>query len=505
MEKFLLGIDNGGTVTKAALYTVEGKEVATSTKKTKMFIPKPFHTERDIDELWEANVYVIKDVLHQSKIDAQQISGISITGHGNGVYLMNKEGEATYNGIISTDTRATALVEQWYNDPRFDTEVLSKTRQSVWAGQPVPLLAWLKENEPKVYQETDYIFMVKDLIRYKLTGEAYLELTDISGTSLLNVQEQCYDETLLDFFGLKDLKEKLPPLKQSTEICGYVTKKAAQLTGLKEGTPIAGGIFDIAASAIASGLVEENKLCIVAGTWSINEYITKKPVIDKDLFMTSIYCLDDYWLTTEASPTSASNLEWFIDNFMESEKMEAEAKNYSIYDCCNEMVASVNPEDSNLIFFPFLFGSNTVPHANSCFIGMNSWHKKEHLLNAVYEGIVFSHLYHIERLLKYSNKFDSARIAGGVTKSNIWLQMFANCLQIPLEIVEVKEHGTLGTAMCAAVMTGCYKSIKEASVEMVNVEKVIYPDKDKASIYATKYQHYKDVMMKMIEIWKIGG
>src|SRR5699024_12880432 len=121
MEKFLLGIDNVGTVTNAALYTVKGKEVATSTKKTKMFIPKPFNAERDIDELWGANVYVIKDVLHQSKIDAQQISGISITGHGNGEYLMNKEGEATYKGRISTDTRGTGVVAPWYNDPRIDT------------------------------------------------------------------------------------------------------------------------------------------------------------------------------------------------------------------------------------------------------------------------------------------------------------------------------------------------------------------------------------------------
>ncbi|MFJ7746568.1 FGGY-family carbohydrate kinase [Peribacillus sp. NPDC097295] len=504
MEKYLLGIDNGGTVTKAALYTLTGKEVEIASKKTEMIMPKPFHTERDIDELWGANVTVIKEVLRTSKIDAGQIVGISITGHGNGLYLAMKDGGSPYNGIISTDNRAKKYIDEWYADPRFETEVLPKTMQSVWAGQPVALLAWLQDHDQAVINQADYIFMVKDFIRFKLTGKAYLELTDISGTSLLNVRDQCFDEELLDFFGLRNIMQKLPPLKQSTDICGYITKEAAEATGLREGTPVAGGIFDIAASAIASGLVEENKLCIVAGTWSINEYITKKPVIDKDLFMTSIYCLPDYWLTTEASPTSASNLEWFIDKFMVGEKLEYEKQGRSVYDLCNELVASTAPEDSNLLFFPFLFGSNSVPNATSCFIGMNSWHKQEHFVRAVYEGIVFSHMYHIERLLKYADKPDTSRIAGGVTKSDVWLQMFADSLQIPLEIVEVKEHGTLGTAMCAAVMEGHYESIKEAAVKMVNVNRIIQPNPDKAKVYAEKYNRYKETLNYMDKIWKVG-
>ncbi|MEW4282399.1 FGGY-family carbohydrate kinase [Priestia koreensis] len=503
MENYLLGIDNGGTITKAALYTLDGKEVAIASQKTAMIMPEPFHTERDMHELWQANIKIIKEVLEVSKVDAEKIVGVSITGHGNGLYLTTKRGEPTYNGIISTDNRAKTYIDTWYGDSRFETEVLPKTMQSMWAGQPVALLAWLQDHNPEVLDRTEYIFMVKDFIRFKLTGEAYMELTDVSGTNLLNVRDQCYDSELLSFFGIESLSHKLPPLKSSTEVCGYITKQAAEETGLKEGTPIAGGIFDIAASAVASGLVAENKLCIVAGTWSINEYITKKPIIDKDLFMTSIYCIPNYWLTTEASPTSASNLEWYIDKFMVQERLKVEKEGGSIYDVCNQLVSSTTPEESNLLFFPFLFGSNTVPSANSCFIGMNSWHKQQHFVRAVYEGIVFSHMHHIERLLKYSAQPDSARIAGGVTKSDVWLQIFSDCLQIPLEIVEVKEHGTLGTAMCAGVMTGYYESVQEAAEKMVKVERIIYPNTDQALIYKNKYKRYKATLEKMEHVWKV--
>lgn len=504
MEMYVLGIDNGGTLTKAALYTLAGKEVGSASRKTAMIMPKPYHTERAMDELWEANCRVIQEVITNAQIDPGQIAGISITGHGNGIYLTDKQGKPTINGIISTDNRAKSYIEKWYADPAFESDVLPKTMQSVWAGQPVALLAWLRDHEPDVIDETDYVFMVKDYLRFKLTGEAYLEITDASGTSLLNVRDRCYDKEMLRFFGLEDVIGKLPPLKESTEVCGYVTQEAAEATGLKEGTPIAGGIFDISASAIASGLVEEGTLCIVAGTWSINEFITKKPVVDKELFMTSIYCLPDFWLTTEASPTSASNLEWFIDQFMELEKRDAEAGGKSVYERCNEMVAETTAEESELLFFPFLFGSNTVPHANAGFIVMNSWHQKKHFVRAVYEGIVFSHMYHIERLLRYGQKPDVCRIAGGVTKSSVWLQMFADCLQLPLEIVEVKEHGTLGTAMCAAVMQGYYQSIKEAAEAMVQVDRIIVPDPEQAPIYAKKFRRYKERLKQMEPIWKAG-
>ncbi|WP_258962855.1 FGGY family carbohydrate kinase, partial [Klebsiella pneumoniae] len=99
------------------------------------------------------------------------------------LYLVDEEGHPVRNGIISTDSRAKEYVERWQRSPEFLTDILPKTMQSIWAGQPVALLAWLKDFEPETLQKARYIFMVKDLIRFYLTGEAFLELTDISGTN----------------------------------------------------------------------------------------------------------------------------------------------------------------------------------------------------------------------------------------------------------------------------------------------------------------------------------
>ncbi|MBG9782639.1 carbohydrate kinase [Alkalihalobacillus lehensis] len=504
MMKYVLGIDNGGTMTKATLFSLKGEEIVTAVSKTEMLTPRPYYTERDCEELWQANLAVIREILTRSAIAAVELVGISITGHGNGLYVMNKAGETTYNGIISTDQRAQKYVHQWRADPRYDEEILPKTMQSVWAGQPVALLAWLKENEKEVYTKTDFILMVKDYIRYKLTGDVFFEQTDASGTSLLNVRNRCYDKELLAFFGIEEVFDKLPPLRNATACCGSVTEEVATLTGLRAGTPVAGGMFDISASAIASGLVSEDHLCIVAGTWSINEYITKNPVVDKHLFMTSIYCIDGFWLTTEASPTSASNLEWYINQCMPLEKNEAKAKNQSIYHLCNELVSQTEPEESELLFLPFLFGSNAVSHASSCFIGLLSWHQRAHLLRAIYEGVVFSHMAHVERLLQFRVKPTVVRLAGGVTKSDVWVQLFADALQLPVEVINVQEHGTLGTAMCAAVMTGEYESIQQASEAMVQVKTTIQPNPLKAAIYEQKFKRYQETVHKMADVWALG-
>jgi L-xylulokinase len=312
-----------------------------------------------------------------------------------------------------------------------------------------------------------------------LTGEAFAEITDYSGTNLVNVVEADYDDDLLKEFDLLEYKELLPPLKKSTDICGRITAGAAKITGLAEGTPVMGGFFDIDACAIATGLIDDQDISIVAGTWSINQFISKKPVGATELFMTSIYGIPGYWLVTEASATSASNLEWFIKNLMDC----------TDYDEVNSIVSSIKPEDSDVMFLPFLFASS-VGEMPSCFLGLQGWHSKVHMLRAVYEGIVFGHKIHLDRLMKYRGPARGVRRSGGACKSDVWVQMFADILQMPIEITEAEEIGTLGAAIGAAVGAGEYLSFEEATNAMVRVTRVVQPDPSRAVIYSEKYDKF---------------
>lgn len=496
MGKYLIGLDNGGTMIKAALYDLKGKEIAISSTKTAMFQPEPGFTERDLEEMWQANVKAIKGVIKKAGIQGSDVIGLAATGHGNGMYLVQADGKQAYNGMISTDVRGKEYVIQWMKDGTFE-KILPKTMQSVWAGQPTTLLRWFLDHKPDVIENTKWIFMCKDYIRFRLTGDAYGEIADMSGSSIMNVRDVKYDKDLLKDMGLESIYYKLPPLRYSGEVCGTITREVAELTGLAKGTPVGGGCMDIHASAMAVGITDEEKMCVVAGTWSINEYISKKPVVDKDLFMTSIYPIPGYWMILEGSPTSASNLEWFLTEILR----DVDLKNQDIYEYSNNCVDSLGDQDCGIVFLPFLYASNVNINAKACFIGLNSYHNRDNMLRAVYEGIVFSHKYHIQKLLKYRKAPKSIRIAGGVAKSKVWVQMFADILQVPIEVTDCTELGALGAAICAGVATKVYDSFKAASDVMVNIAFTATPNPEKFEMYEKKYNRYLKIINALDCIW----
>ncbi|NDL67681.1 FGGY-family carbohydrate kinase [Anaerotalea alkaliphila] len=501
MAKYLMGLDNGGTTTKAVIFDLEGNTIAISNKQTELLALGGGRTERDMEQLWEVNCEVIREAVASAGIDAEEILGLSLSGHGKGLYLWGKDNRPAYNGIVSTDTRAYRYPEKWEADGTAD-RIFAKTCQRILPSQPVSLVRWLMDNEPQVIEKTQWIFGVKDYIRFRLTGQAAAEMTDFSGSNLVNIKEAAYDRELLDAFGLGDIYGKLPPLKYSTEITGHITEESSGKTGLKAGTPVAAGMFDIDASAIAMDITDQDKLCVIAGTWSINEYISKEPVLNKTVMMNSLYCLPGYYLVEECSPTSAANNEWFIGRFMEKEKEQARKEGASIYEAMNRMVEGVSPEEQDILFLPYIFGSNYNPLAKACFIGMESHHSKAQIARAVYEGIVFCHKVHIEKLLKNNPNLRTVRLAGGAANSAVWVQIFADVLDLPIETIDTKELGALGAAMAAGVAAGVYEDLQDAAKKIVKIKDRVEPIQKNVETYRRKYRLYREAEEALDGLWK---
>lgn len=490
---YLIGVDNGGTFTKAAIFDEFGHQIAVSSGSVSAINPQPGYAERDMHELWEVNSKVIRDCVVKSGIDPEHIKGISFSGHGKGLYLVDNDGKPLYNGILSTDNRAWQLVERWKNDGTAD-RIYKKSFQAILSCQPVSLLAWLKENDASTYEKIKYVFSVNDYIRYCMTGAANMDYTIASGGNLVNLTTGAYDYELLQEFGIADIYEKLPPLMYPAEVCGFVSKQAAEETGLLAGMPVATGMFDINACGIAAGLVDTSELCMIAGTWSINEYITNKPVVNGTVALNSMYCIPELFLVEESSPTSAGNMEWFIRNIMDCEKARADKEHTSIYDLTNKWVSEIEPQDNSIIFLPFLNGSGEDPLARGTFIGISGYHNKKHMLRAVYEGVVFSHLSHVQKLLRNRSTPSAIRLAGGAANSPVWVQMFADALQIPIDTVEDKELGAQGAAIAAGIASGLYENYKTAVQKTMKITKRIYPRTEYKVVYEKKFAAYRQVI-----------
>jgi L-xylulokinase len=500
MGHYLLGIDNGSTMVKAAVVALDGAEVSVASRKVDLLSPQPGYSEVDMEALWQQTAESIREALDHAEIEAGEIAGIACTGHGNGLYLVDAAGAPVRPAVRGSDTRARAYIDRWLADG-VDRAIRPKTMQSIWPAQPNALLAWMRDHEPDSLRQAAALLTCKDYIRLRLTGEVYMERTDMSGCSLLNVGSGDYDMEVLEAFGIADLRPLLPPLKRSEEICGTVTAEAAAATGLVAGTPVAGGMFDIDACGLASGLVDETQLCMIAGTWGNNQYVAQTPVVHEDVFMTTCYAIPGYYLMLEGSATSASNLEWFVSEFFQAERRQSAAQGLSVYELCNQLVAHTNPAEAGIVFLPFLYGSNVSLDGKACFFGLDGWQSRGHVLRAIYEGIVFSHNWHMQRLLQFRPPPQCIRLSGGAARSDVWVQMFADILQTPVEVPAGTELGALGAAIGAAVAVGAYPSYESACRAMVRMSRTCEPNRALAELYRAKYARYRKVLETMAPRW----
>lgn len=497
--KYLMGLDNGGSDIKCALFDLQGKEIAVSAVKLKIDTPEPGFTERNSEEVWEANIWVIRDVLENSRIDPKDIAAIGISAYGNGLVFVDENIETVYPLIVSTDERAAEYVRR-FKEEGIERKLFPYIRQTIWSAQPAVLLPWFKDHKPEVLNKTRWILSLKDYLRYRLTGSLYGELTEASSTGLFNLESRQYETEVFKILKIDDCLDKFPAVKKSTEIAGYINAKTAKLTGLSENTPVAAGYFDIDANALGSGILDDEELCMIAGTWSINEYLTKEATADYDkrTNTATLSYLDGYYLMEDSSPTSASNFNWYIEKIIR--KYNPALSHEEIYDLCNKAVSDKKPQDSSVIFVPYLYGSATAPDTAAAFLNMKAGDDDASLLRAIYEGVVFSSVHHVHNLQRDINTYRLAKLSGGLSNSAVWSQMMADALQIKIQTLEGTQTGAKGAAIGAGLACGVFTDLKQGVEQMVINGKEYLPNKENAEIYRIKYARYEAALAALDEL-----
>ncbi|MGB3245200.1 MAG: FGGY-family carbohydrate kinase, partial [Sulfitobacter sp.] len=387
VQKYLLGLDAGNTVIKAVLFDLTGQQIAINILDGQSSSPEPGHVERDLNELWANAQVAIKGCVEQAGIAASQIAAVGCAGHGNGLYMLDRDGEALL-GIQSLDTRAASLAEEISSKSGDAIQALAL--QKPWPSQTPTLLAWIKQNRPEIYARAGTAFLCKDFITYKLTGERVSDVSDMSGCGLTKMPDCTYDDELLDLYGLAGAGELLPRLLDPAEVAGEVTPQAALATGLQAGTPVIAGYFDVVSSAMGSGVVAPGEASIIVGTWSINQVFSKVPVQDESVFMVAGFGKNRF-VNIESSATSAANLEWYVREFVERGQHHDDPFGF-----CNDKVGKVVPRSDDPFFHPYLFGSRLGADFRAGFYGLAGWHGEGHMLRALFEGVMFEHKRHID-------------------------------------------------------------------------------------------------------------
>ena len=276
----------------------------------------------------------------------------------------------------------------------------------------------------------------------------------------------------------------LPPVVGSAEICGEITAQAAALTGLAAGTPVVGGLFDVVSTALCAGIEDESTLNAVMGTWAVTSGIAHGlREHEAHPYVYGRYVNDGQYIVHEASPTSSGNLEWFTAQWGDLS-----------FDEINQAVDSLPKAGSELFFLPFLYGSNAGLEMTCGFYGMQALHTRAHLLQAVYEGVVFSHMTHLNRMRERFTSVQALRVTGGPAHSDVWMQMLADVSGLRVELPQVEETGCFGAALAARVGTDVYRSFSEARRARQHPVRTLLPDMTAHARYQRKYRHYQDLI-----------
>lgn len=485
MGQYILCIDNGLTTTKSVIFTLDGTEVASSLLHTVLENKHDF-SEIDMNLQWENTAKVIKETIQQSGIDPSEIIGVGNSGHGAGLYCLDIHQQPVRKAISSMDSRVNILLEKWDKSGMTTFPLLY---QNLWSGQAIPLLYWLRENEPENYLAIRYAIMVKDWIIYKLTDTIGLERTDASNSGILNPLTREVDLDLLRMFDLEDACAKFPPLRECTDISGVVTPAASEETGLMAGTRVISGVFDVVACALGSGVYDHKAYSLIAGTWNVNLAIVSQP---SQLYETTKYTLfaeEGKYACVESSATSAVNLEWFIDRVLKRFSGEG-AANAQLHKMIDNEIEKMKPEDSDVLYTPFLYKSNLVKSMDGAFVGLKAHHDVYDMLRAIYEGVVFAHCMHIDNLNRSGIARDHVILSGGASNSDVWCQMFADVLNRDVAVTGTSQVGALGTAICVATAMGKYANMEEAILTMVRYKKKYIPDPDRHAVYMQKYDRF---------------
>lgn len=486
----LLGIDIGNTVVKAVLFDLAGRQVARHGVDGTTLKPAPGMVERPGAELWANAQAAIAGCL--TGIDPARIAAIGLAGHGNGLYLLDRAGKPLL-GIQSLDSRAATLAAEL--DRTHGTELKAICGQRPWPSQTPTLLAWVKANRPDIFAQAGTLCFAKDIIGFCLTGQRASDVSDMSGAGLLHLPEAQYDTKLLSLYGLADALPLMPRLCLPTDVVGHVTSTAATTTGLRAGTPVVAGYFDVVASALGSGAVEPGAASIVLGSWSINQTFSDAPSRDQSVFMVAAFGPDRF-ANMDNSATSAANLEWYVRTLVEREGHQGDA-----FAQVNVLVGQAAIALDDPMFHPFLYGGRHGAHQRGGFYGLAGWHDEGHLLRALYEGVAFEHRRHVETLTADGGGPREVFLSGGGTRSPYWSQMMADVLGLPVRLGQAEETGALGGAIAAAVGIGLCADEISAVAAMTRQRAVLHPDPARRALHERRFAVWQRLTASMEAFW----
>jgi xylulokinase len=487
----LIGLDVGTSSTKAVLLDHTGRVVCTTASAYEFQTPKPLWSESDPAVWWDAAQRALRELFAVSGVKPGAVAGLGLTGQMHGLVLLDAAGAVLRPCIMWNDQR-TARQCADLTKKIGRARVLQLTGNPVLPGFTAPKIRWVAENEPEVFRRVAQILLPKDYIRYKLSGEFFTDVSDASGTSLLDVAKRKWSAEMLQACGVK--RAWLPEVTESPVASAKVSAAAAKLTGLRAGTPIIAGGGDQAAGAVGCGIVKTGVVSCTLGTSGVVfAHADKYQPEPQGRLHAFCHAVPGKWHLMGVQLSSAGSFQWY-KNTLGGEEMAAErAGQGNAYDLLAAAAGHVAAGCEGLIFLPYLTGERTPhpdPRARGVFFGLTRRHTKAHLTRAVLEGVTYGLRDSVELMRGLGIQPGEVVVSGGGARSPLWRQMLADNFETPVVTVSATEGSAYGAALLAGVGAKVWPTVEDACAAAVKITGRTVPGPH-APVYRDYYPHFR--------------
>lgn len=485
-----LGLDIGTSVIKAAIFDADGKQCEDAVERMPVSAAPLGWSELDGDVLWTKVVAVIRRLQRSAGFDCSEIRAIGVAGMMIGAWIIDENGQLLRPPILWNDTRACGIVDSMQaSDQQLFSKIFSRSGSLMQLGCTLPLVKWIRDNEPTVLDRAKHIFCAKDYVRYRLTGEI---ATDESDAAMApgSAVGRGFDLGQARLLGVEDFVHLLAPVARAETLAGVVTPAAASATGLATGTPVAIGAGDTASCVLGAGVHKPGQAVTVLGTSCLSGILYGHPVFEPKnighLFVTP----GDRWLKAMVNVAGTTVLDWCLKALCPDIGI-----GNSPYENLETVALSSTPGSNGVAFIPYLSASGVIsfrtePRARAGFHGLAPHHGRPEIVRSIYEGIAYTIRDGFEEL---SSAGSPVRLGGGGARSAFWAQMIADVTGREVEVPEGSQLGAKGAALCAATAIGEYNNIAEACAETYRLERLHIPNPANRAGYDAGYSRYKSL------------
>ena len=494
----VLGIDVGTGGTRALVLDGQGRVVSSATEDHQPFAsPQIGWAEQHPEDWWRATCLAVRKAIASANLSAEEIACVAFSGQMHGAVMLDEQGSVVRPALIWCDVRTEKQCRD-LNAKIGHERLVQLTCNPALANFTLTKLLWVRENEPENWRRVRAVMLPKDYVRFRLTGERATDMADASGTLLLDVSHRRWSHEMLQ---ASELDERLlPSLHESPAVCGKISSKGAEETGLRIGTPAVAGAGDQAAGAVGMGIVAAGAVSATIGTSGVVFAATDRPALDpRGRVHTFCHAIPGRWHVMGVTQAAGLSLRWFRDTFLTNASGARES-----YDQLTGEAAKVPAGSDGLLWAPYLMGERT-PHLDSsargALVGLTASHTRGHVVRAILEGVAFSLRDTFTLFSELKVPVTSIRLGGGGARSSLWRQIQADVYGHAVELVEAEEGAAYGAALLAGVGAGLWPTVDAACSTAVRIASRVTPQPSDVATLNASYAAYRRVYPATKEIF----